>query len=222
MSERMRSKIRSYAVIGRNLADGTSLASTAESALSEVSANLTRIRELALQSLNGTTSAAETQVLQGEYTTIISEIQRVVDSTEFNDQSLLDTTGSISIQAGLDASETIDVDTTDLSFVATALGALDLTGPLAGFVTTVTDIAADVVTGARAEFGAMQNRLAGAQSSTMTARDNLAAAQSRIRDVAVAEESANLIRLQIMQQAGVYVLAHANLEPRLALRLLNS
>jgi flagellin len=222
MSERLRSKVRSWGVAGRNTQDGISMTQTAEGALNEVSNMLSRMRELATQSANGTLSATDRTTLDNEFQELISEIDRVATTTEFNDFQLLD--GSVAttdIQVGIDAGDTVTVNLQDTTAATLAIAALDVTSAAnASTAITAIETATDTVNSARGALGATQNRLQSAFVNTQTQRENLSAAESRIRDVDVAAETADLTRNSILQQAAVSVLSQANVQPQLALRLL--
>jgi flagellin len=220
ISERMRSQIRSYGAAGRNAQDGVSLAQTAEGAMQEVSNNLNRMRELAIQAANGTLTTADRTTLDVEYQALISEIDRIAAQTSFNGLSLLNSTATAGLQIGTSAGDTITITFTDVTAatlgltgdVTSAANATAELGALDAAITSVTD--------ARGAFGAVQNRIQSVISSIANAKENLAAAESRIRDVDVAEETADLTRNTILQQAAVSVLAQANVQPQLALSLL--
>ncbi|MFT5284043.1 MAG: flagellin [Planctomycetota bacterium] len=221
ISERMRSQILSLGQASRNADDGISLVQTAEGALNEVSSNLTRMRELAVQSANGTLNTSDRTVIELEFTALKSEIDRIADTTEFNGISLLNASGSISIQVGLGASQTIAValtDATSSSLGVSTLSAATITGSSASLATI--DTAINSVNSLRGALGASQNRLSSTIRSILNSRENLASAESRIRDVDVAEETADLTRNSIMQQAAVSVLSQANVQPQIALSLL--
>jgi flagellin len=222
ISERMRSQIRSYGAAQRNAQDGISLVQTAEGALNEVNSILNRMRELSIQAANGTLSNADRATLDTEYQELINEIDRISSTSTFNGVQLIDgTTTSLDLQAGINSSEVITVSLQDST--ATALGLAGLTvGTAAGAsaALSVIDAAVDLVTTARGALGSAQNRLQSAISSIANASENLAAAESRIRDVDVATETADLTRNTIMQQAAVAMLAQANVQPQLALSLL--
>ena len=222
MSERLRSKVRSWGVAGRNTQDGVSMTQTAEGALNEVSNMLTRMRELATQSANGTLSTTDRATLDNEFQELISEIDRVATTTEFNDFQLLD--GSVAttdIQVGIDAGDTVTVNLQDTTAATLAISTLDVTSAAnASAAITAIETATDTVNSSRGALGATQNRLQSAFVNTQTQRENLSAAESRIRDVDVAAETADLTRNSILQQAAVSVLSQANVQPQLALRLL--
>lgn len=222
ISERMRAQVRSFTVASRNAQDGVSLVQTAEGALQEVSNNLNRMRELAVQSSNGTLTTADRATLDTEFQALVTEIDRVATQTTFNGVNLLDgSTTSLSVQVGVNSGETIGLSLSDSSSTGLSLGSLDVTS--AGNASTALasiDTAIGTVASSRGTLGAAQNRLSSAISSILNTRENLSAAESRIRDVDVAIETADLTRNSILQQAAVSVLAQANTQPQLALSLL--
>jgi flagellin len=225
ISEKMRSQIRSYAVAGRNAQDGISLVQTAEGALNEVSNILSRMRELSVQAANGTMSATDRQTTDVEFQSLMDEIQRVALSTEFNAIDLLQG-GTADIQVGI-GTAAYDQVTVNLVDTTTGVTGLNIAGmnvldvAASQLSITAVDQAIDLVNTARGELGASQNRLQSVFSSIMNVRENLSAAESRIRDVDVAWETADLTRNTILQQAAVSVLAQANVQPQLALSLLS-
>lgn len=223
ISERMRSQIRSLSVAGRNTQDGVSLAQTAEGALNEVSNILGRMRELSMQSANGTLSDAEDRaIIESEFDALATEIDRIAGSTNFNGVTLLDTAGTVGIQVGLDSGDTVDVTTVNATVAGLNGGAFTGVDSAANASTTLgeLDTAINAVNSARGTIGADQNRLQSALASIQNQRENLSAAESRIRDVDVAMETADLTRNSILQQAATSVLAQANMQPQLALSLL--
>ncbi len=217
----MRSQIRSFTVAGRNAQDGISLVQTAEGALNEVSNQLGRLRELAIQASNGTLTDTDRTTLNAEYQALKGEITRISSETEFNGVSLLDGASSLNIQVGLDSGDAIAVNTVDVGTVQTNLGGIDgadATNALTELDLIDTEI--EAISTARGALGASQNRLQSAFASIQSARENLSAAESRIRDVDVAAETADLTRNSILQQAAVSVLTQANTQPQIALSLL--
>ncbi|MFT7676849.1 MAG: flagellin [Planctomycetota bacterium] len=222
ISESMRSEIKSYGVAGRNAQDGLSLSQTAESSLNEVSNVLSRMRELAMQSSNGTLSTDDRTTLNTEFTALSDEIDRLSTDAEFNGISLLDGSNtSVAIQVGLDSGQTIavnlvDVGTATLGIDSSAVdSAANATAALAEI-----DTAIGSLNTSRGQLGADQNRLSSAVRSIASTRENLSAAESRIRDVDVAMETADLTRNSILQQAATSILSQANTQPQLALSLL--
>jgi flagellin len=224
ISERMRSQIRSFGAASRNAQDGISLVQTAEGALSEVSNILGRMRELSIQAANGTLTTVDRGTLDTEFQELISEVARIAATTTFNGVNLLDgTTTSTNIQTGINAGEVIVVQLQNSQTGTTGLNIAGLaisSSALASSGLTVLDAAIDKVTSNRGTLGSANNRLLSAVSSIANARENLAAAESRIRDVDVAAETADLTRNTIMQQAAVSILSQANVQPQLALSLL--
>jgi len=222
ISERMRSQIRSLGAAGRNAQDGISLVQTAEGALNEGSNILSRMRELAVQASNGTLSTDDRNTIDSEVQALVSELGRISDSTTFNGVNLLDgSSTTASIQVGINSGETIDVTLQDTSTSTLGVNSLDVTtASNASSALADIDDAIDTLNTARGDLGAVQNRLTSAYTSIQNSRENLSAAESRIRDVDVAYETADLTRNSILQQAAVSVLSQANVQPQLALRLL--
>ena len=224
ISERMRAQVRSLNQASRNASDGIALVQTAEGSMGEVNANLTRMRELAVQASNGTLNSGDRDVLNDEFTALIAEIDRVADDTTFNDVSLFTgSTTSIDIQVGVDSGETISISLSTVTDAGLGLDgtSFDITTSTNAQAALATiDSAIDTVTSFRGDLGAAQNRLSSTVRSIGAASENLQAAESRIRDVDVAMETADLTRNSIMQQAALSVLAQANSQPQLALSLL--
>ncbi len=226
ISERMRAQIRSYQQASRNAQDGVSLVQTAEGALAEVNSNLVRMRELAIQAANGTLNTGDRLAVDNEFQQLIDEIDRIASTTDFNGIPLLnDTTGLVTkeIQVGTEKDETVIISMVDMTEVGLGLSAstFNLTSvSSAADALDILDTAIDSVTNARSDLGATQNRLQSSLRSTQVATENLSASESRIRDVDVASETADLTRNSILQQAAASVLAQANAQPQLALSLL--
>jgi len=224
ISERMRAQIRSLSQAARNGSDGVSLVQTAEGALNEVNTNLIRMRELAVAAANGTYSTADRSTLDAEFQLLVEEIDRIADSTQFNGVNVLSNgAGNVSIQIGTEAGDTVDISLVDSSSSALGLSGANFdittTSNAQGLLDTIDD-AIDTLVTTRGNLGASQNRLQSAIRSIQNAQEKLAAAESRIRDVDVAAETADLTRNSIVQQAAVSVLAQANAQPQIALSLL--
>ena len=225
ISERLRSQVRSLDQAKRNANDGISLVQTAEGALNEVNSVLTRLRELSIQSANGSVSNQDKDTLNEEFTSLVDEIDRIAQSTEFNGINLLDgSSASVSFQVGYGT--TAGVDTLDVTLQAadeTTLGldSLDIgaTGNTSTAIAAI-DTAINTVSSLRGSLGAAQNRLGSTINNLAIQTENLSAAESRIRDVDVAYETAQLTRNSILQQASISVLAQANAQPQAALALL--
>ena len=230
ISEKLRSQIRGTAQAERNANDGISLVQVAEGALNEVSNALIRIRELAVQAATGTLGSDERGYLHSEFNELLEEIDRIASVTEFNGQKLLDgtTSAGISFQVGLHNSTndriTVSITNTFASTLGSSGNEIDnhsistMTG--ARSTLAVVDAALDDISGIRGDLGAAQNRLATTVKNLATQRENLSAANSRIRDVDVASETVSMTRSQILMQAGVSVLAQANQLPQMALALI--
>jgi flagellin len=225
ISERLRSQIRSLDQAKRNANDGISLVQTAEGALNEVSSILTRLRELAIQSSNGSVSNADKETLDEEFQSLVGEINRIGRSTEFSGIKLLDGTSStVTFQVGFGTTSGIDTISVSLSAALSttlALNSLDI-GSGGATTTAITNIdtAINTVSGLRGSLGAVQNRLNSTINNLAITVENLSSAESRIRDVDVAYETAQLTRNSILQQASISVLSQANALPQSALRLL--
>ena len=225
ISEKFRAQIRSLGQAQRNANDGISLLQVAEAALNETSGILIRMRELAIQSANGTLGSSERQALNDEFQDLRNEIDRIANTTEFNGiQVLNDATASVVFQVGVDntTNDRIVVSGVDAraSAIGVAAGTAISTMSGARSALAVLDSAVSTVASLRAQFGTAQNRLESTVRSIVVAIENTSAAESRIRDVDVASETAELTRNQVLQQAGVAVLAQANLSSQLALQLL--
>ncbi|MDY0110474.1 MAG: flagellin [Candidatus Krumholzibacteria bacterium] len=224
ISEGLKSDIRALEQASRNASDGISMVQVAEGALDEVSTILLRLRELAEQSLNGTLTDVERSYLDSEYAALLSEIDRISLSVDFNGRTLLDGTGgSVAIQVGIGtaAYDHIDVDLSN-SMDAAGLFLAAGVGTAADAATAMDEVVAavSIVSNARSSFGAIQNRLESSIRNINNQAENLSSANSRIRDVDVARETSNLTSWQILQQAGVSMLAQANMSSNLALKLL--
>jgi len=216
ISEKMRAQIRGLAQAQRNIQDGVSMVQTAEGNLDEVHSILQRVRELAVQYKNGSTSTAGQAAIQSEVDQLDAEIQRISQSAVFNGVHLLDSSASaVTFQVGANDGETIVVSFADL---ATAVGTAYSDMSTASL--SDIDAAIDAVTSLRSGFGAVQNRLEHALAVTGVYQENLTSAESRIRDVDMAEEMVELTKNQILQQAGTAMLAQANQAPQSVLNLL--
>jgi flagellin len=225
ISERLRSQVRSLSQASRNANDGISLVQVGEGALNEVSNILTRLRELAIQASNGATSNADKNTIKEEFDSLVNEINRIAQSTEFNGVKLLDgSSSSVMFQVGINS--TANVDTLNVSLtpaLSTTLGlsTVDVgSGGNTSFAITQIDSAVNAVSALRGRFGSVQNRLQSTIANLGVASESLSAAESRIRDVDVAYETAELTRNSIMQQASISILSQANAQPQAALQLL--
>lgn len=227
ISERLKSHIRSMKQATRNANDGISLIQVAEGSLSEIGNILVRLRELSIQGASDTIGDAERGFLDKEVQQLKSEIDRIANGTEFNGTKLLNgTTGDLEIQIGLHNNPNEDRFVFDATNKVTTLDALGL-----GQVSTRTKSEAnqnlDLVDGAltklsenRAGLGALQNRLMSSINNLTIYQENLAGANSRIRDTDMAEATSELVKGNILTQGNIVTLAQANTTPQLALKLL--
>jgi flagellin len=227
ISENMRGLIRSMNQSVRNANDGVSLIQTAEGSLNETSAILTRMRELASQSATGTVGSTERGYIQDEFSKLTAEIDRIADATEFNGTKLLDGSQSgsgLSFQIG--ARNNSSNDRITMTVNSAKSSAIGLSGASLANQTSAQsaldsiDTAIKNVSSLRGGLGAVQNRLQSTINNLQVAIENTSAAESRIRDVDVAAESASMTRAQILTQAGTSILAQANQSPQAALSLL--
>ncbi len=228
ISETLRAQIRGISQAERNAQDGISMVQVAEGALSEVANLLIRMRELAVQASSDTVGPNERRFLDVEYQQAMQEIDRIANSTEYNGVKLLNGTAPVfEIQIGtrndptIDRVRLFDSAATDsnpialginLTSMADKVGAQNSLSSLDGALAQVNRV--------RAEFGAVQNRLQSVISNIMISRENLATANSRIRDTDLAEEVSDLTKNQILMQAGVSVLSQANSALKSTLSLL--
>lgn len=230
ISESLRAQLRGLAQAERNAQDGISVVQIAEGALAEIGNILIRMRELAVQAASDTVGEEARRFLNLEYTQLLEEIDRIAHSTEYNGMPLLNgSTNTFEVQIGtgnnpltdrvsLFQSQATDVNVVSLGINLTGLGEkLNAQNSLGAL-----DKAINTVTAVRAEFGATQNRLQSVINNTMINRENLAAANSRIRDADVAEEVTELTKNQILMQTGIAVLGQANTTIKTALNLLGN
>jgi len=228
ISENLRAQIRGLKQASRNANDGISLVQVAEGSMNEISSILIRLRELGVQSASDTIGPVERQFLNVEYDQLISEIDRISDATEFNGTQLLAGVGSImDFQVGIRNNPEIDrisFDSSKADANSAALG-VNLTSVAdkasAQNALSAIDAAIMSVSAMRADFGALQNRLQTTISNIANSVENMSAANSRVRDVDVAEESSEMVRNKILLEAGTSVLAQANQSANVALGLLN-
>jgi flagellin len=212
ISEKMRSQIRGLAQSQRNIQDGVSMVQTAEGNLDEVHSILQRVRELAVQYKNGSLSTAGKGAIQSEVDALSSEITRIQGAAQFNGINLLGSASGVTFQVGANDGQTIAI-----TFSAVTVSSYS---NLATLTLGAIDADVDAVSAARSGFGAVQNRLEHALAVTGSYQENLTSAESRIRDVDMAEEMVSLTKNQILQQAGTAMLAQANQAPQAVLQLL--
>jgi flagellin len=227
ISENLKAQVRGLRQASRNANDGISLVQVAEGGLNEVSNMLIRLRELSVQASSDTIGDTERKFIDVEYQQLKSEIQRIAEVTTFNGRDLLNGTGGvIDIQVGTNNDAFKDRISFNASAANSSVEALGVfaagTGSKESAQASIdmVDRAIVSVNAIRANFGAMQNRLTSTSSNLAVADENLSAANSRIRDADIATESSELMRNNILMQAGVSVLAQANNAPQAALKLL--
>ena len=218
ISERMRGQIRGLAQAQRNTQDGISMVQTAEGSLAEVHLMLQRVRELAVQYKNGTLAADDRTAIMSEVNQLKDEVERIGQQAQFNGISLLNQNVNITFQVGANDGETISVGTISLSG-AMGVNAFSLTAGTNADLTEI-DAALTAISSQRAIFGAVQNRFEHTLSSLGAYQENLVAAESRIRDVDMAEEMVKYTKENILVQAGQSMLAQANQAPQSILNLL--
>lgn len=225
ITERFTAQVRGLNQAARNAADGVSLAQTAEGALQEITNNLQRIRELAIQSANATNSQNDRVSLNNEVVALQNEIDRVLNSTTFNGVLVFEGT-TLGFQVGADAASAtnmIKVVTSTISARGEISSAMNATiSTVAGSLSAIdrVDTALDYINAQRAVFGTIQNRFESVIRNTQNVAENITASRSRIQDTDYAQETAELTRTQILQQAGTTVLAQANQLPQNVLSLL--
>ncbi|BDG08015.1 flagellin N-terminal helical domain-containing protein [Anaeromyxobacter paludicola] len=230
VSVSLEAQISSFNQASRNANDGVSLVQTAEGSMNAVTNILTRMRELAMESSSDGVGNSQRAYINTEQTQLANELDRMQQTAKYNGSQLFGASGSSSVlnfQVGIDgtSNDRISVDTSKMSIDSTSLAvnssSVDLstaTGAQAALAKI--DAAIQTISSNRSALGAIANRFQSVISNIQSTVENFSAANSRIKDVDVAEESAKMSRLNILSQAGVSVLAQANQSPQLALKLL--
>lgn len=216
IAERMDAQTRGMNVSIRNANDAISLAQTAEGALGVISTNLQRMRELAVQGSNGTNTATDVTNLDAEFTLLVAENTRIAGAAKFNGNLVIAAT-TYQFQVGANTGDTISVTGSAFAGTSATLGTSNTTAN-AEIAKLDTDI--DAVTTARSTWGATQNRFEGVIANLRVSAENSAAAHGRIVDADYAQETSNLTRAQVLQQAGTAMVAQANQGPSGVLALL--
>ncbi|MGI6681392.1 MAG: flagellin [Bdellovibrionota bacterium] len=228
------SKVASVGI--RNANDAISIINITDGAVGQITNVLSRLSELAQQSANGVYSNSQRSALQLEFTALLSEVERIAYTTEFNGLNLLSNGATVTFQVGFDGSSLSQIKYDGVGATLQHLGLapegtsvhkFSITGDTpeasqsaARNALDAIQTAIDSVTRGRGILGSAESRLETTIQNLQVARENFIAAESRIRDVDVAEEAANLASANILQQAGTAILAQANLQPQLALQLL--
>ena len=237
ISTRLTSQIRGLDTAIRNANDAMSMVNTAEGALDEITAMMQRMRELAVQSGTGTTSAADRTYMNSEYTALRSEIDRIADNTQWNGRNILDgsagaSTGksTVAFQVGVNEKQTISTTFGNVNNTTGHMSALASTRLSAATIASAVTVASNAITrldntiadvsAQRATFGAVSNRLTHAVDNLSNVKTNTEASRSRILDTDYAAATSELARTQIIQQAGTAMLAQANQLPQTVLALL--
>ena len=239
ISSRMTSQIRGLDMAVKNANDAISMVNTAEGALDEVTAMLQRVRELAVQSGTGTTSAKDRTYLNEEYKALMAEIDRIADNTEWNGRKILNglaggASSTVAFQVGSGAKQTISLSfgnftnasgktmnsLTPASAMTLSTATIASALNMGSKVITAADVAIGAVSTQRATFGAISNRLEHAIDNLTNVSTNTQASRSRILDTDYAAATSELARTQIIQQAGTAMLAQANQLPQTVLALL--
>ena len=230
IAERMNAQVRGMNVAIRNANDGISMAQTAESALGKAGDALQRMRELAVQARNASNSGSDKDSLDKEFQELAKEVQRVLAGTTFNGKAIIGASAGaqdFQIGANTTANDLITVTTTDMTADASVTSVtsgvvIDSTTDVLALKTVIDNIdgALDKINAERAVYGATQSRFEAIISNLQTSVENQAAARSRIMDADYAQETSNLSRAQILQQAGNAMVAQANQLPQQVLKLL--
>ncbi len=217
IASRMTSQVRGLTAAIRNSNDGISLAQTAEGAMNEVGNMLQRVRELAVQSANGTNSASDRTAIQSEVTQLVAQIDDIATKTTFNGTALTDGTATaLKIQTGINSGDAVtmaigSVKSTDLGTAGLKISAISLaTDTGANAALAAIDAAIDTVNSQRANLGAVQNRFEAGVANLTSTVTNLTEARSRVEDADFSAETTQLAKAQILNQAATAMLAQAN------------
>ncbi len=212
IASRMTSQVRGLSAAMRNANDGISLAQTAEGAMGEVGNMLQRVRELAVQSANGTNAASDRTAIQAEVTQLLGQINDIANTTTFNGTKLVDGTATaLNIQTGINAGDTVTLAIASMKTADLGVGAISLaTQAGATAALALVDTAIDTVNSSRAGLGAVQNRFEATVSNLTSTVTNLTEARSRIEDADFSAETTQLAKSQILNQASTAMLAQAN------------
>ena len=215
---RLEAEITGLAVASRNASDGQALIDTAEGALQEVHSVLIRMRELAVQAQNGTLQTADKTALGLEFDALEAEITRISDNTTWAGEKILDGSKSGGISFRVGSSENITHNIIDMA--ATAIGMLAAHTVAQASTIAALDASIAKVSGERASLGAVSNRLDSTVTNLNQIRVNLSASKGRIEDADFAQETGNLAKSQILQQAATAMVAQANASKSTVLTLL--
>ena len=232
ISETLKNQVRGLNMAHRNVQDASSMLQVAEGALTETHSLLARMRELAVQASNDTLQLSDRLNANAEFTALYAEIDRIATTTQFDGIVLLDNSSvasGLTLQVGANSGDslTYTISSSKATNLYANFAAMSAAGTLnvsyqsnASAMISAVDSAVNTVSGTRASIGAMQNRFASATNYLSVAAENTAAANSRVADADIASSMSELVRAQILQQAGISVLAQANQSPALVLQLL--
>ena len=222
ISEKMRSQIRGLNKASDNAADGVSLIQTAEGALNESHSILQRMNELATQAANDTNTTVDRNAIQAEVDALTSEIDRIQSTTQFNTMNLIDGTfTSKNLQVGALSGQTIQISISKMDAASIGVNGLSVSGNVAaGKSMSAIQKAIESISTQRSALGALQNRLEHTIANLDTTSENTSSAESRIRDVDMAEEMVEYSKNNILAQAGQSMLAQANQSTQGVLSLL--
>ena len=224
ISEKLRGQVKGLNQAVRNAQDGISFIQTAEGALNETHSILQRMRELAVQGANDTLTDQDRDAIQQEINSLLAEVDRIANTTEFNTKKLLNgdaATTALNFQIGANTGQSIAVTIATATTAALTINGISVgSHSLANQAIASLDNAIKAISESRAKLGAIQNRLEHTITNLGVAAENLAASESRIRDADMAQEMVTFTKLQILQQAGTAMLAQANLAPQSVLALL--
>jgi flagellin len=210
ISERMQGQVNGLNQAAQNIADAVSLAQTGQGALNDIVGMLQRIRSLAVEYANGTTSEEDKEAIESEAEQLTQEIERVTETTTFNGVELLNGGEAFKFQVGANEEETVEIETIEIK------GAAEVK---VSEIKSV-DEAINEVTKAAGQFGAAQNRIQYTEANLEVYSQNLSSAVSGLKDVNMATEMTNFTKEQVLQQAGVAILAQANHLPEAVLKIL--
>lgn len=234
---KLRSDTRVATVSMRNANDGISIIGIAEQAVGQINDVLIRLGELASQSANGVNSNDQRSALQNEFSALMEEIERIAHTTEYNGLRLISSTQALTFQVGFDGSSLSGITYSGIQATLASMGLASTGSSVPTFsILGATDVesrsaaylameaiqgAINSVTHSRGILGAAESRLQTTIRQLGTARESFQSAESAITDVDVAQEAAEMARLNVLQQAGTAILANSNFQPQLALKLLN-
>ena len=221
ISEKMKAQIKGLEQASSNCQDAISLVQTAEGATTEIHNMLNRMAELCTKAANGIYDSVDTGAIQQEIDALSDEIDRITESTKFNNTTLLNGNLSTQLQIGSEASDIISVSCASLSATALKVAKLTVSSATAANASLkLVKTAINTVSTQRANLGAIQNRLEYTVNNLDTTAENMSAANSRIRDTDMAKEMMNYTKMNVLTQAAQAMLAQANQQPQAVLQLL--